>query len=134
MTRSQFAIVLVAALGLSLSPRAAAQNLEAQRSQIGAALAAAEKGQPIAPGLEKHPLYGWVELATLKRNIDTLSTAQAQAFLKRYEGQAVADALRAVWLPALSRRQDWPTLLAAWKPTTNVALQCAELNARQATG
>ena len=134
MTRSQFAIVLVAALGLSLSPRAAAQNLEAQRSQIGAALAAAEKGQPIAPGLEKHPLYGWVELATLKRNIDTLSTAQAQAFLKRYEGQAVADALRAVWLPALSRGQDWPTLLAAWKPTTNVALQCAELNARQATG
>ena len=134
MTRSQFAIVLVAALGLSLPSRATAQNLDAQRSQINAALIAAEKGQPIAPGLEKHPLYGWVELATLRRNIDTLSNAQAQAFLKRYEGQAVADAFRAAWLPALSRRQDWPTLLAAWKPTTNVALRCAELNARQATG
>ena len=134
MNRTQFAIVLVAALGLSLPSRASAQNLDAQRSQINAALIAAEKGQPIAPGLEKHPLYGWVELATLRRNIDTLSNAQAQAFLKRYEGQAVADALRATWLPALSRRQDWPTLLAAWKPTSNVALQCAELNARQATG
>ena len=95
MNRTQFAIVLVAALGLSLPSRASAQNLDAQRSQINAALIAAEKGQPIAPGLEKHPLYGWVELATLRRNIDTLSTAQAQSFLKRYEGQAVADALRA---------------------------------------
>ena len=134
MNRTQFAIVLVAALGLSLPPHASAQNLDAQRSQINAALIAAEKGQPVAPGLEKHPLYGWVELATLRRNIDTVSNAQAQSFLKRYEGQAVADAFRTAWLPALSRRQDWPTLLSAWKPTTNVALRCAELNARQATG
>ena len=134
MNRTQFAIVLVAALGLSLPPHASAQNLDAQRSQINAALIAAEKGQPVAPGLEKHPLYGWVELATLRRNIDTVSNAQAQSFLKRYEGQAVADAFRTAWLPALSRRQDWPTLLSAWKPTTNVALQCAGLNARQATG
>ena len=134
MNRTQFAIVLVAALGLSLPPHASAQNLDAQRSQINAALIAAEKGQPVAPGLEKHPLYGWVELATLRRNIDTVSNAQAQAFLKRYEGQAVADAFRASWLPALSRRQDWPTLLSAWKPTSNVALRCAELNARQAMG
>ena len=134
MNRTPFAILLVAALGLSLPSHAAAQNLDAQRSQINAALVAAEKGQPVAPGLEKHPLYGWVELATLRRNIDTVSNAQAQAFLKRYEGQAVADAFRASWLPALSRRQDWPTLLAAWKPTSNVALRCAELNARQAMG
>ena len=134
MNRTQFAIVLVAALGLSLPPHASAQNLDAQRSQINAALIAAEKGQPVAPGLEKHPLSGWVELATLRRNIDTVSNTQAQAFLKRYEGQAVADAFRTAWLPALSRRQDWPTLLSAWKPTTNVALRCAELNARQAMG
>ena len=134
MNRTQFAIVLVAALGLSLPSHASAQNLDAQRSQINAALIAAEKGQPVAPGLEKHPLYGWVDLATLRRNIDTVSNAQAQSFLKRYEGQAVADAFRTAWLPALSRRQDWPTLLSAWKPTTNVALRCAELNARQAMG
>ena len=63
-----------------------------------------------------------------------MPTARAQSFLKRYEGQAVADAFRAAWLPALSRRQDWPTLRAAWKPTPNVGLQCAELNARQAMG
>ena len=137
MTRPHFAIVLAVVSSLSLPLAAQAQNLDAQRPQIRAALEAAERGQFNAaqyPGLNSHPLYGWVELADLKRNIDTLSTSQAQSFLKRYEGQAVADSLRSAWLPALARRQDWPTFRAAWKPTTNVALQCAELNARQAMG
>lgn len=137
MTRPHFTIVLAVACGLSLPLAAQAQNLDAQRPQIRAALEAAERGQFNAaqyPGLNTHPLYGWVELADLKRNIDTLSNAQAQSFLNRYDGQAVADSLRSAWLPALARRQDWPTFLGAWKPTANVALQCAELNARQAMG
>ena len=157
MTRSRHAIVLVAVSGMLLSSllffsllffsmflsaAAHAQNLDAksldaQRPQIQAALQAAESGRFDAaqyPGLAKHPLYGWVEFTNLKRDIDTLSTTRAQSFLKRYQGQAVAEAFRAAWLPALSRRQDWPTLLAAWKPTSNVGLQCAELNARQALG
>ena len=139
MTKSSFAIVLAAASGLlPFCAFAQAQNLDAQRPQIQAALQAAESGRfnasQYSPGLTAHPLYGWVEFADLKRDIDTLPTARAQSFLKRYEGQAVADAFRGVWLPALSRRQDWPTLRAAWKPTSNVGLQCAELNARQALG
>jgi len=138
MTRSSFAIVLAAACSLLPPCAAQAQNLDAQRPQIKAALQAAENGSFDASqypaGLTAHPLYGWVEFAALKRDIDTLSTAQAQSFLKRYDGQAVADAFRSAWLPALSRRQDWPTLRAVWKPTSNVGLQCAELNARQALG
>ena len=137
MTRALPCIVLAAAFGLFLSCAAQAQSLDAQRPQVKAALAAAESGRFNAadyPGIASHPLFGWVELAQLKRDVDTLSTSQAQSFLKRYEGQAVADNLRAAWLPALARRQDWPTLLAAWKPTSSVAMQCAQLNARQATG
>ncbi|MEO6517642.1 MAG: lytic murein transglycosylase, partial [Pseudoxanthomonas sp.] len=137
MKSSSLAIVLAAACGLLPASSLMAQNLDAQRPQIRAALAAAESGRFDAsqyPGLAAHPLYGWVELADLKRNIDTLPTSRAHSFLKRYEGQAVAEAFRAQWLPALSRRQDWPTLRAAWKPSSNVGLQCAELNARQALG
>jgi soluble lytic murein transglycosylase len=137
MTSLRSILVFAVACALSLASHAQAQSLDAQRPQIKAALTAAENGRFDAsdyPGIASHPLYGWVELASLKRNIDTVSTAQAQSFLKRYEGQAVADNFRAAWLPALSRRQDWPTLLAAWKPTSNIALQCAQLNARQATG
>ena len=42
------------------------------------------------------------ELAALRRDIDSLPTPQAQAFLKRYEGQAVAENFRSLWLASLS--------------------------------
>jgi len=105
-----------------------------------AALEAAERGQPVptqfaSHPLASHPLYGWLQYAALRRNIDTLSNMQAQAFLSRYRGQAVAEAFREIWLPALSRRQDWSAFRAAWTPGFDSAtLRCAELNARQATG
>ncbi|WP_313426437.1 transglycosylase SLT domain-containing protein [Stenotrophomonas rhizophila] len=129
------ASVLLACTGVS--PVADAQNLDAQRAQLKAAIDNAERGQydpAQAAALARHPLYGWLEYANLRRNIDTVSATQAQDFLKRYNGQAVASSFRSVWLPALARRQDWPTLLANWVPTDNVGLRCAQLNARQATG
>ena len=110
----------------------------AQNASIRAALEAAERGQFDAtqfPGIAAHPLYGWVEYAALRRDVDTLSNAQAQAFLSRHRGQAVAEAFREIWLAALSRRQDWPGFRAAWSPSIKDAtLRCAELDARQATG
>ena len=117
---------------------AAAAPVSAQNASIRAALEAAERGAFDAaqsPGIAAHPLYGWVEYAALRRNVDTLSNTQAQAFLARYRGQAVAQAFREVWLAALSRRQDWPAFRAAWTPSIkDVTLRCAELDARQATG
>ncbi len=137
MTFKPPSIVLAALLvsGLTASwPIAKAQGVDTRGDAANrAALEAAERGQaaPVATGSS---LAGWVEYAGLRRTIDTLPSAQALSFLKRYEGQAVADAFRGAWLPALSRRQDWPTLRAAWKPSRDIGLQCAELNARQATG
>lgn len=116
---------------------AGAQSLDAQRAQMKAAIENAERGQfdpAQSSGLARHPLYGWLEFANLRRNIDTVTPAQAQDFLKRYNGQAVATSFRNVWLPSVARREDWPTLLANWAPTENVGLRCAQLNARQATG
>lgn len=129
---------LLAGVLSALPGGAAAQSPDPQSAQISAAIAAAERGQFDAtqpPGLTGHPLYGWVEYAALRRNIDTLSNAQAQAFLTRYRGQAVAEALRELWLAALSRREDWPAFRAAWSSSVKSAvLRCSELNARQATG
>ena len=114
-----------------------AQSLDPPLMAMRDAIAAVERGQSDAgqlSALSRHPLYGWLELATLKRTIDNVSTAQAQAFLQRYAGQPVAESFRSIWLPAVARRQDWTTLLANWKPTDNAGLRCAQLTARQATG
>lgn len=137
MNRPSPLIVLVAVIALFAGTVADAQNLDAQRPQIRAALDAAGRGQfdaAQAAAIANHPLYGWVEFAQLSRNMDAVSNAQAQAFLQRYQGQAVAEQFRSLWLAALSRRQDWRTFREHWQPVKNTALQCAELNARQATG
>ena len=135
--RSSTALSLLPLSASLLIGCASAQSLDAQSGQLKAAIDAAERGQ-LGPGqaaaLSRHPAYGWVEFAQLRRNIDTVDSGQAQAFLKRYDGQAVANSFRSVWLPSVARRQDWPTLLANWAPTDNLGLRCAQLTARQATG
>jgi len=126
---------------LAVASLACACGVQAQSSDaaLRAAIQAAELGDAVTLS-SQHPLYGWVEYASLRRNIDTLSNAQGQSFLSRYHGQPVAEAFREVWLAALSRRQDWPAFRAAWKPSPDnnlgkdYTLRCADLNARQATG
>lgn len=130
-------LALAAALLCGAAGTASAQSSDAQRAQLKAAIADAERGQLSAAAsssLRSNPAYAWLEYANLRRNVDSVSTAQAQQFLKRYEGQAVANTFRSAWLPAVARRQDWPTLLAHWVPTENAGLRCAQLTARQATG
>lgn len=144
--------LLFAALAATLATAACAQTTAApppavasvpapihdpQLPRLRAALDSAERGQFDATqyaDLTRHPLYGWVEYAGLRRNIDTLSNAQAQNFLSRYGDQAVGTAFREIWLAATARREDWPAFIAAWKPelAKSTSLRCAELSARQA--
>ncbi|WP_411833294.1 transglycosylase SLT domain-containing protein [Pseudoxanthomonas mexicana] len=133
MSRSASIIVLAALCAFAAAP-SRAQSLEAQRPQVRAALEAAAQGQPVDPALARHPLHGWLQFAQMSRRIDTVGDAQARDFLKRHEGQAVGEQFRTLWLAALARRQEWRTFRAHWRPQRGAALQCAELNARQATG
>jgi len=110
-----------------------------QLPRVQAAIEAAERGDFDAAqygDLVRHPLYAWIEYANLRRNIDSVSEAQAQSFLARHAGQAAAEAFREIWIAQSSRRENWPALLAAWKPTAagNTDLRCAELRAREALG
>ncbi|HET7126948.1 MAG TPA: transglycosylase SLT domain-containing protein [Lysobacter sp.] len=109
---------------------------QAGDAQVQAALQAAEAGQPYdAASIAASPVAGWVEYASLRRNIDTIPLQRGQDFLARYRGRAVAEAFREIWLPALSRRQDWAGFLAAWSPSIeSISLRCVDLNARQALG
>ncbi|MFC5576973.1 transglycosylase SLT domain-containing protein [Lysobacter niabensis] len=110
-----------------------------QLQRVQAAIEAAERGDFDAAqyaDLARHPLYAWIEYASLRRNIDSIGAAQAQSFLGRYNGQAAGAAFREIWIAEAARRKDWPALLAAWKPAVgkNTELRCAQLQARQASG
>ena len=122
-------IVLAAALCLPFAARAQS----ADDIRFRTALEAAERGLPTQ--LEDHPAQAWVEFAALHRNIDALPNPQAQAFLSRHQGKAVAGVFREAWLRALLKRRDWAGYRAAWSPSIkSTALRCAELDARQRTG
>ncbi|MBT2745234.1 lytic transglycosylase domain-containing protein [Lysobacter sp. ISL-42] len=120
-----------------------APAVDTQLPRVRAAIEAAERGPFDAAqyaDIARHPLYGWVEYAALRRGIDTVNNGQAQDFLNRRGNQASGDAFRDLWLAAAARREDWAAFTAAWTPSNNagkergVSLRCAELNARQALG
>ncbi|HEY0502109.1 MAG TPA: transglycosylase SLT domain-containing protein [Lysobacter sp.] len=106
--------------------------------RVRAALEDAELGRFDAAqyaDLASHPLFPWIEYAALRRDIDNLSSDQAQSFLNRRRGQAAAEAFREGWIAAAARREDWSSVLAAWNPQIKSAsLRCSELAARQALG
>ena len=125
---------LSAALALCLSAAASAQA-RPDDDLARRALTAAEIGQPVPPLRADHPLQGWIGHARLNRDIATLTPAQAQDFLDRHRGQAVAGTFRAAWLAELAKRRDWMTFRAAWVPGTGTTtLACHELEARLRTG
>ncbi|GAB2503431.1 transglycosylase SLT domain-containing protein [Lysobacter humi (ex Lee et al. 2017)] len=116
----------------------AAPRADLRLERVREALAAAERGGFDAAAyadLAGHPLYGWIEYADLRRDLSALDRARAEAFLRRYDRQAVASTFRAQWLAEAARRQDWSAFDAAWQPGTDeVALRCAHLQARAALG
>ncbi|MGB3393500.1 MAG: lytic murein transglycosylase, partial [Stenotrophomonas sp.] len=129
--------LLLAATLLLVATSACAQDLDARRPLMRMAIDNAERGQfdaNAAATLRDHPLYAWLEYSTLRRDIDTLDKARASDFLQRHQGQPVAETFRNAWLAELARRRDWPALLGNWRPNRDPALQCAELDARLATG
>lgn len=110
----------------------------ADDSLLRNALAAAESGGFDAaafPALAAHPARAWVEYARLRRDIDQLTPAQAEAFLQAHRDDAVGQRFRNDWLTTSIKRGDWAAFQRAWLPgIERLALRCGELNARMATG
>src|SRR5690606_41786823 len=110
MKRVLFSAVLAL---LALPGTAIAQSNDAQ---LRAALEAAARGQPVPPHMASHPAHGWIELASLRRNLDSLPVAQGQSFLDRHAGQEVADSFRVELLLTLPPRQERVGIRAQYSP------------------
>ena len=91
---------LLCAFSCLLAIGAAQAQSSSATSPIADAISAAERGQPVdAARFANDPLYGWLEYAALRRDIDTLPSDQAQSFRR---------ATRAKPSPRPSARSGWP--------------------------
>ncbi len=122
-----------AALDSSLKPLA-----DPRLDRVGQAIEAARAGRFNAADygdLTDHPLYGWVEYASLTRDLDGLPRDRAEAFLARHDGEPVGETFRKAWLAQAAKREDWTAFNQAWRDGMDgTALACQRLQAEQASG
>lgn len=69
----------------------------------------AARADEIAARLGNYPIPSYVDYYRLQPRIRDASPAEIQAFLTRYDGNAIADRLRNDWLLELGKRRDWAT-------------------------
>ena len=122
---------------LASRPVAADPGNDLRLPAVRDALQAAESGRldPSAlRALADHPLAGWIEYAQLKHDLGSASPSQIRSYLTRYVGQPPAKLLRDAWLQQLARQQDWDDYRAFYVGSENLALRCADLAARLASG
>ena len=85
-------------------------------------------------GFRGQPLAGWLEYASLRKQLDALPIVRGNAFLTAHKGEAVGDAFRNEWLSALAKRNEWPTFLNLWDTSIDDAsLRCQRLTALAAS-
>lgn len=117
----------------------AAADIEAQRADfVAAERALAQNDQQrfaaLARGLEDYPLYPYLRHAELTERLHELPRAEIRDFLQRYDETPLAWQLRGRWLRLLAAKGLWQDYLVDYRPTSNVTLQCRQLQALIRTG
>lgn len=109
------AAAVVPAVVQPAAPASAPAASEAQREQDNLFLQLreaarqndADRAAMLAARLPDYPIPSYVDYYRLKPRLRDASNEEILAFLKRYEGSAIADRLRNDWLLELGRRRDW---------------------------
>jgi soluble lytic murein transglycosylase len=69
----------------------------------------AAKAEFYAARLADYPIPSYVDYYRLKARFKDVANAEVRAFLKKYEGSAIADRMRNDWLLELGRKREWAT-------------------------
>ncbi|MFO1320363.1 MAG: transglycosylase SLT domain-containing protein [Burkholderiales bacterium] len=88
------------------------------------------------PELRAHPLLPYVEQWLLRARLSELPQDEVEDFLGRYQGQLVANRLRAEWLRTLGRRKFWTAFDKDWPALVDpdTELQCLRTQSRWSKG
>lgn len=116
-----------------------AAELSARRAEVRRAFERVERGPlaeyaGLARTLADHPLAPYLELAHLRRQLDSVAPARVERWLRQHADLPLAAGLREAWLHALIERRDWQRYLATYRGETQPALRCAALHARLLRG
>jgi soluble lytic murein transglycosylase len=139
LSKKSFTAVMALALALAAGlPPAAAQapSAPSRADQVlldmGQAFGRGERArlQALLPQAKGHPLEPWAAYWELRNRLGEASTAEVQAFLRRWAGTYQEDRLRNDWLLVLGQRRDWPAFvehLAAFRMNDDREVRCYAL-------
>ena len=124
-------LIVVLAI-LAASPQTIAQTSD-RRAELRAAFDAAEAGR-LDPGqaaqFSRDPIYPWLQATVLRRQIGSVTPDQIQPVLGVLGEQPAGRWLRGGWLNELTKREDWRSFRADYRPSDDLGLRCADLRAR----
>ncbi len=85
--------------------------------------------QTLRKGLEKYPLYPYLEYEELRYGFSSNKLPRVKKFLKRYPDVPISDLLRSAWLNHLAAKQEWGSYLELYTPQNSIERQCNYLRA-----
>jgi soluble lytic murein transglycosylase len=134
-------LLLLILAGVScISPsHAQSATLEAQRETFLAAEKALKKGQQqqyqhLKKKLLDYPLLPYLDYEELRGSIDSASTAQIKAFLKKYDNTPLSGRIRNAWLRKMAANKRWAEYLDFYRPSKSTAKRCQYLQSLIGTG
>jgi len=124
--------LLVVLAILAASTQTIAQTSD-RRAELRAAFDAAEAGR-LDPGqaaqFSRDPIYPWLQATVLRKQIAVVTPEQIQPVLGVLGEQPAGRWLRGGWLNELTKREDWRSFRADYRPSDDLGLRCADLRAR----
>lgn len=126
-------LVLLAQTQAALPAGVAKADLERQRSDYVAALAALddkdlERFESLYAGLESYVLRPYLRYAYLKQRLHEASADEIRTFLSQADYAPIGARLRAQWLVQLAQSDDWDTFMREYGAETDPALRCLRLH------
>jgi len=80
--------------------------------------------QRLMDSLSTYPLYPYLQLENMRRQLSRIPAEKIDAFLKDYANSPLEKQLRHAWLTSLAQQNKWEQYLEFYRPTNNTELQC----------
>lgn len=92
-----------------------------------------EQARAAETELRDYILFPYYELALLRAQLDEVSNATVERYLKQYQGSRVGELLRTAWIDQLRKREQWRAFLQLAGERPPAGMSCDYITALKAT-